>query len=86
MKTKPVRLPEALRAEKPTTKLLWAYLRPQGVVSYTVRGMAEALGASPPSVAAGMRQLETLKLLRYVGERQPRQRRAFEVLGEARSR
>lgn len=26
--------------------------------------------------------LELLKLLRYVGERQPRQRRAFEVLGK----
>ena len=81
-KTEPTPLPEALRAEKPTTKLLWVYLRPQGVVSYTVRGMAEALGASSPSVAAGMKRLELLKLLRYVGERQPRQRRAFEVLGK----
>lgn len=73
---------ETLRAKTPVTKLLWAYLRPQGVVSYTVRGMAEALGASPPSVATGLRRLELLKLLRYVGERQPRQRPTFEVLIE----
>lgn len=80
MKTELDPLPEALRAETPITKLLWAYLRPQGIVSYTVRGMAEVLGASPPSVAAGMRRLELISLIRYVGERQPRQRRAFEVV------
>lgn len=78
-KTEPVPLPEPLRAETPVTKLLWVYLRPQGVVSYTVRGMAAALGASPPAVAAGMKRLEALGLLRYVGERRQRQRRAFEV-------
>ncbi len=78
----PYVLPEPLRAETPVTKLLWVYLRPQGTVSYTVRGVAEALGASPPSVAAGIKRLEALGLLCYVGERQPRQRPTFEVLGE----
>ena len=48
-------------------------------MNYTVRGMAEALGTSPLSVAAGMKRLELLKLLRYVGERQPRQRPIFKV-------
>ena len=78
----PHRLPEALRDETPSTKLLWLYLRPQGVVSFSVRDMAKALGVSFPVVAEGMRRLEGAELLRFIGERRPRQRPTFEALHE----
>ena len=78
----PHKLPEALRSETPSTKLLWLYLRPQGVVSFSVRDMAKALGVSFPVVAEGMRRLEAAKLLRFVGERRPRQRPTFEARDE----
>ena len=63
MKPEPVSLPEALRAETPTTKLLYLWLEPRGVVGYTVRELAELLFISTGSVQTALTRLRELGLL-----------------------
>lgn len=74
-----------------TTKLLWLYLRPKGLVSYSTRKLAAALYLSQPVVSAGLSRLRSreLGLLEDVGEQRARVRsvyRALEPGGAAPSR
>lgn len=61
--TDPPPLPPDLRAEAPTTKLLFVWLEPQGVVAYTVRELAELLGVATQSVQTALTRLRELGLL-----------------------
>lgn len=56
-------LPERLLAKPPTTKLLYAWLEPQGAVSYSVREVAEALELSHKAVQDGLTHLREAGLL-----------------------
>ncbi len=63
MRPEPVALPEALRTETPTTKLLYLWLEPRGEVGYTVRELAERLFLSTGSVQTALTRLRGLGLL-----------------------
>ena len=65
--------------ETPITKLLWLYLRPKGLVSYSTRKLAAALYLSQPVVSAGLSRLrgQELKLLENVGEQRARVRSVY---------
>ena len=65
-KTDPLELPPSLRAEKPTTKLLWLYLKPLGTVRLSHHDLADALSIERYGVTNALSRLEDLELLRYV--------------------
>ena len=66
-------LPEPLKDEAPTVKLLWLWLLPQGVVSHSQRAMAEALGIELKAVGSALKRLRALGLVEDL-ERSPRTR------------
>lgn len=76
----PAPLPEPLLGESPATKFLYTWLLPQGLVSYTVRDLAEHTGLSYKSVSDGLRRLKMLSLLEEVGSSHPPKRRTYNVL------
>lgn len=76
----PAPLPEPLLGESPATKFLYTWLLPQGLVSYTVRDLAEHTGLSYKSVSDGLRRLKMLSLLEEVGSAHPPKRRTYKVL------
>ena len=57
---KPPPLPDALLDEATAVKLLWLWLRPQGVVSYAQRDMARTLGVSQAVVSTALARLRAL--------------------------
>ncbi|UCH26313.1 MAG: hypothetical protein JSV66_01300 [Trueperaceae bacterium] len=61
-------LPEALRQESPTAKLLYLWLLPQGEVSYSQRAMAEALGTTQPAIKQAMKRLRAIGFIEDSGE------------------
>jgi DNA-binding MarR family transcriptional regulator len=66
-------LPGALLGEPPTVKLVWLWLSSQGVVDYSQREIARALGVEPRAMASALDRLRALGLLEDV-EREPRKR------------
>lgn len=78
----PPPLPDVLLGETPTTKLIWLYLRPKGLVSYSTRKLATALYLSQPVVSAGLRRLRDreLGLLKDVGEQRARVRPVYQAV------
>ena len=56
-------LPHILKDEAPTVKLLWLWLEPQGVVDYSQREMAAALGFDVKAVGAALARLRALELV-----------------------
>lgn len=56
-------LPEVLRKEHPTTKLVYLYLRPYGEVEVSVGGLEALLGISHRPAAEAMQRLIVLELL-----------------------
>lgn len=66
-------LPDLLKDEAPTVKLLWLWLLPQGVVPYSQRAMAEALGFDISAVGTALKRLRELGLVEDL-ERSPRAR------------
>lgn len=66
-------LPEPLRDASPTIKLLWLWLEPQGVVDYSQREIAAALGVEQRSLPGALRVLRRLELLEDL-ERAPGKR------------
>lgn len=56
-------LPDSLKDEAPTVKMLWLWLEPQGVVTYSQRAMAEALGIDVKAVGAALSRLRVLGLV-----------------------
>lgn len=66
-------LPEPLKDASPTVKLLWLWLEPQGVVDYSQREIAAALGVEQRSLPGALRELRQLGLLEDL-ERAPGKR------------
>ncbi len=66
-------LPDSLKDEAPTVKLLWLWLFPQGVVDYSQREMAVALGFDVKAVGAALARLRALGLVEDL-ERAPGKR------------
>ncbi len=66
-------LPDSLKDEAPTVKLLWLWLSPQGVVDYSQREMAVALGFDVKAVGAALARLRVLGLVEDL-ERAPGKR------------
>lgn len=58
--SKPAPLPKDLLEEATAVKLLWLWLRPQGVVSYSQRDMARALGVSQAVISTALAKLREL--------------------------
>lgn len=56
-------LPDILKDEAPTVKLLWLWLEPQGVVTHSQRAMAQALGLDIKNVGAVLSRLRELELI-----------------------
>ena len=73
-------LPDLLKDEAPTVKLLWLWLEPQGVVPYSQRAMAEALGFQVNAVATALSRLRALGLVEDL-ERSPRTRGRLRARG-----
>ena len=73
-------LPDLLKDEAPTVKLLWLWLEPQGVVSHSQRAMAEALGFQVNAVATALSRLRALGLVEDL-ERSPRARGRLRARG-----
>ena len=66
-------LPDPLKNEAPTVKLLWLWLLPQGVVGHSQRVMAEALGVDVSMLGTALKRLRELRLVEDL-ERSPRAR------------
>lgn len=66
-------LPEPLKDASPTVKLVWLWLEPQGVVDYSQREVAAALGIEQRSLPGALRKLRELELLEDL-ERAPGKR------------
>lgn len=56
-------LPEVLRREAPTVKLLYLWLLPQGTVSWSQREIAAALGITQANVSRAMNRLGELGMI-----------------------
>jgi DNA-binding transcriptional ArsR family regulator len=78
-KTTPPRVPEVIRDDGPSVKLIWAWLKDQGTVSYSVREIEEALGLSHKVVHDALATLREKGLLMDVGEREERKKGAFYI-------
>ena len=78
--TIPTPLPDVLLAEAVSVKLIWAYLLPKGVVSYSSYKLGEALGLSQPSTTFGLAHLRKLKLIEDLSERRARVRAVYQVV------
>ena len=66
-------IPELLKDEAPTVKVVWLWLEPRGVVSYSQRAMAEALGLEVSAFNVALVRLRALGLVEDL-ERSPRTR------------
>lgn len=75
----PKPLPEMLRVENPTTKLLYTWLEPQGAVSYSVQQIEEALELSHRVVQDGLTRLRALGLLDDIEDSRGRLKGSFRV-------
>jgi DNA-binding transcriptional regulator GbsR (MarR family) len=73
----PPSLPQQILGESPSVKFLYIWLRSQGVVSYSVRQIAEATGLSDKPVSTGLNRLRELGLLEDVGEARERVKPTF---------
>lgn len=62
----PPPLPVALSGASPTTRLLYAWLKPQGVVDYSAQQLADLLHITKKSALAARSELATLELLEQV--------------------
>ncbi len=82
-RTAPPPLPAQLLPTAPVTKLVWAWLLPQGVVSYSTRELAEALGLSQPAATRALNVLRhtTPPLLEDMGTVRERVRPRYRALG-----
>ncbi len=66
-------LPETLKGEPPSVKVVWLFLAPQGVVDFSQREIADALGLEQRTVATALERLRVLGLVEDL-ERAPRTR------------
>ena len=64
----PQHLPEDLKNEQPTTKMIYLYLKGRGEVNYSTYSLGEALGSTPAMMSKGMRRLRELGLMEYEGK------------------
>jgi hypothetical protein len=78
-KTTPPRVPEAIRDDGPAVKLVWAWLKDQGTVSYSVREIEEALGLSHKVVHDALATLRERELLVDEGKREERKKGVFYI-------
>ena len=65
----PQHLPEVLKKEQPTTKMLYLYLKGRGEVNYSTYALAEALGSTPAMLSKSTRRLRELELMEYEGKK-----------------
>lgn len=56
-------LPDILKDEAPTVKLLWLWLEPQSVVTHSQRAMAQALGLDVKNTGTVLSRLRELGLI-----------------------
>lgn len=82
VRTEPPTLPAPLLRAAPVAKLVWAWLLPQGVVPYSTRELAEALGLSQPATTRALNVLRhtTPPLLEDMGTVRERVRPRYRVL------
>lgn len=73
-------LPDLLKSEPPSVKLVWLFLAPQGVVDYSQRELAGALGLEQKAVGTALSRLRELALLEDL-EREPRRRGRYRLGG-----
>ncbi len=66
-------IPHILKGESPTAKALWLWLEPRGVVDYSQRAMAAALGFDVSTLGGALKRLRELGLVEDL-ERSPRAR------------
>lgn len=81
-KDQPDAIPRRLKEEGPTVKLLWAWLRGQGWVSYSVRDIEQATGVSFKAAHNALIRLRELNYLEDVGESKERERGVYRVRGK----
>ena len=70
----PPSLPEVLKPEPPTVKLLYLWLLPQGEVSYPQRHVGRALGLTQANVSIALKRLRSLGLVADLEPAPPRAR------------
>ena len=73
-------IPHIPKSEAPTAKALWLWLFPQGVVGYSQRAMAAALGFDVSTLGVALRRLRELGLVEDL-ERSPRARGRLRARG-----
>ena len=65
----PQHIPEILKKEQPTTKMVYLYLKGRGEVNYSTYSLAEALGTTPAMVSKSMHSSKgMLELMEYEGK------------------
>jgi len=72
-------LPDVLEEAYPTTKLLYLWLLPQGVVRHSQRSMAKALFTEPYLISRAIKQLRDCDLLEDIDAPEARKRTRFRV-------
>jgi len=65
--TEPAALPEVLREETPTAKLLYLWLLKQGSVSMTHQAIADALYTERYLITTSLKRLHALGLIQITG-------------------
>ncbi len=73
-------VPKSLVESKPSTKILYLFLAPLGLVDYQQGELAEALGISRQSVSAGFDELDALKLIDYKLRPASKSRAVYKVI------
>ena len=64
----PQHLPEILKSEGPTTKLVYVYLKGRGEVNYSMTSLSTALGCAKDGVHSATLKLRELGLMEYEGK------------------
>ncbi len=76
---KPPRVPRSLKDESPSVKLIWAWLKDQGTVSYSVREIADALELNAKNVSDALNKLRETGCLIDIGEHGERKKGTFYI-------
>lgn len=73
-------LPEVMRKTAPATKLLYFYLRTQGLVAYSHRELGDALGLTHYTVQRSFERLDKIKAIKWHTPPTERTKREYEAV------
>lgn len=76
---KPPSVPRSLKDASPSVKLVWAWLKDQGTVSYSVREIADALELNAKNVSDALNKLRETGCLVDIGEHEERKKGTFYI-------